>query len=124
MKATILTSVFVALFSAANLNAKDVKTYTNNESGEFGTKKEYVSVDKETLKPTTKEFYYYDVNGRIVEKTVSKWSDEKGWENIGLYEYQYNENGNVANVIYTERADQSDKTYFLVHQYDENNEFK
>lgn len=39
MKATILTSVFVALFFSANLNANNVKTYSNIESGESGTKK-------------------------------------------------------------------------------------
>ena len=127
MKAIFLTTVLSALSFSANMNADNVKTYSNIESGEFGTKKEYVSVESKTSKPLKKEFYHYDADGRIQEKTISKWSDEKGWENAGKYEYQYNETGKVANVIYTEwnkkDGNWSDKAYFLVHVYDENNEF-
>lgn len=127
MKAIFLTSVLVALFFSANLNANNVKTYSNEQSGEFGIKKEYISVEKETLKPLKKEYYQYDTTGRLLEKTVSKWSYEKGWENTGRYEYQYNETGKVANVIYTEWNKQSndwaEKACFLVHVYDDNNEF-
>jgi len=127
MKATLLTSVFVALFFSANLNANNVKTYSNIESGEFGTKKEFVSVKSETLEPLKKENYCYDTTGRLSEKTISKWSYEKGWENVGRYEYRYNETGNVASVIYTEwnkvDNDWASKEYFLVHVYNENDEF-
>lgn len=90
-------------------------------------KKEFVSVESKTLEPLKKESYNYDVTGRLTEKTISKWSYEKGWENTGRYEYQYNETGNVANVIYTEwnkqDNDWASKEYFLVHVYNENNEF-
>jgi len=127
MKATILTSVFAALVFSANLSAKNVKTYINAESGEFGSKKEYVSLDNETSKPLTKEYYYYDVDGKIIEKTVSKWNDKSGWVNCGKYEYQYGEGNKVANITFTEwdkkKNSWSDKSDFLVHLYDDNNEF-
>jgi len=127
MKAIFLTTVLSAFFFSANLNANNVKTYNNVETGEFGTKKEFISVESETLKPLKREYYFYNPEGRIVEKTISSWSDQKGWVNAGRYEYQYNETGKVANVIFTEwnkkDANWSEKAYFLVHVYDENNEF-
>ena len=127
MKATFLTSVFAALVLTTNVNAKNVKVYSNNESNENGTLKEFVTLDNETSKPLTKDFYEYDVNGNIQEKTTSEWKDEKGWVNSRKYEYKYGKAGKVASVTYTKWDEKvnnwSDSSDVLVHIYDENDEF-
>ncbi len=123
MKATFLTSVLVALSFTANVNANNVNTYSNIEATESGTKKEYISVNKESLKPLTKSFYNYDSDGRILEKTFSKWSYEKGWEVTGRYEYIYNDVSKVASIIYTDTNGTDAKERLLVYLYDENDEF-
>jgi hypothetical protein len=127
MKATILTSVFAVLVSTMNLSARNVMTYSNVESGEFGVKKEYVSINKETSKPESKEYYHYDQNGNIVEKTVSIWNDNTGWENFATYSYQYGDANKVAYVAYTkwdkDNARWSDKSDITVHIYNDKDEF-
>lgn len=126
MKATILTSVFAVLVSVTNLNAKNVKVYSNVESNEEGAKKEMVMLDSKTSAPVSQNVYVYDANGNIVEKTVNKWSDEKGWAAAGKYEYVYNEQGKVANLTYTKWNNKSDdwarESQLFVHVYDDNNE--
>lgn len=127
MKAIFLTSVFAALILSTNVDAKNVKTYINMDSNEFGVKKEYISIDIETSKPLTKEFYDYDSNNNIIEKTISKWDEKTGWKNCGKYEYNYFENGKVANITFTEWDNQksiwSEKSNFLIHLYNENGDF-
>jgi hypothetical protein len=127
MKATILTSVFAVLVSITNLSARNVMTYSNVESGEFGVKKEYVSINKETSKPESKEYYHNDQNGNIVEKTVSVWNDNAGWENFATYSYQYGDANKVAYVAYTkwdkDNARWSDKSDITVHIYNDKDEF-
>lgn len=127
MKATILISVFASLIFSVNINAKNVKTYVNIEDRKSSLEKEYISLDKETLKPILKEYYLYDYAGNIQEKMVSKWSDRRGWINYFKYAYSYLENGKVANVTFTEWDTQkntwSDKSDFLIHLYDDNGEF-
>lgn len=126
MKTTILTSVFAVLVSVANLSARNVTTYSNVEVTSSGTNKEYVSIDNETSKPVTKELYDYGIDGKLEVKKISKWDDSKGWVNSSKYEYQYNEVGKVSNVIYTKWNEKtnswSDKSEFLVHIYNENDE--
>lgn len=127
MKATILTSVFAVLVSTMNLSARNVMTYSNVENGEFGVKKEYVSINKETSKPESKEYYHYDQNGNIVEKTISIWNDNTGWENLATYAYQYGNANKVAYVAYTkwdkDNARWSEKSDITVHIYDDKDEF-
>lgn len=127
MKATILISVFASLIFSVNINAKNVKTYVNIEDRKSSLEKEYISLDKETLKPILKEYYLYDYAGNIQEKIVSKWSDRGGWINYFKYAYSYLENGKVANVTFTEwntpKNTWSDKSDFLIHLYDDNSEF-
>ncbi|WP_029903339.1 DUF3836 domain-containing protein [Prevotella sp. 10(H)] len=127
MNAAILTSVFAVLVSVTNLSAKNVITYSNVESNESGTKKEYVTLDKETAKPLSKEFYHYDEKGNVLEKTTSTWNNEKGWVNSSNYTYIYGENDMLSYVAYTKwdnkAEDWSNKSDILVHVYDENNNF-
>lgn len=127
MKTTILISVFAALVLSVNINAKNVKTYVNIEDRKSNLEKEYISLDKETLKPVVKEYYLYDSAGNIQEKIVSKWSDKSGWTNRFKYAYNYQENGRVANITFTEwnakKSRWSDKSDFLIHLYDDNGEF-
>lgn len=127
MKTIVVTSVFAALVFSASVCAKNVKTYINMESNESGTKKEYVSLDAETQKPLNKEYYNYDSNGNIKEKTISKWNDKSGWVNHSKYEYSYLENGKMANISYTEwngkKDAWADKFDLLIHFYDDNGEF-
>lgn len=126
MKITIITSVFAILVSTMNLSAKNRITYTNVESDESGVKKEYVTIDKATSKPESKEYYSYNKDGNIVEKTVSMWNNEKGWVEMAKYEYQYENTNKVSSLTYTEWNKETngwaDKSYFIAHIYDENND--
>lgn len=130
MKATILTTVFAALVLSINVNAQEIKTYSNVESTDSGTTKEYISVDSETLAPLTKEIYSYDAEGKIIEKVISKWSDSDAeWANTSKYEYTYGSSDSelVAHVAYTKWSKSSnawsDESEFMVNIYDENNNF-
>lgn len=126
MKAIILTSVFAVLTFTADLNARNVKTYSNEEQTALGVNKEYISVDKKSLKPENKENYVYDADGRILEKTVSKWVDGAGWVNVGKTEYNYGEGGQVSYAAYTKwdnnTEDWSTKSDCQVNVYGSNNE--
>lgn len=127
MKTIILTSVFVVLASTMNINARNVRTYSNVESGEFGVKKEYVSINKETSKPESKEYYHYDKNGNILEKTISIWTNNVGWVNSVRYTYQYGDANKVAYVAYTkwdnDNARWSEKSDITVQIYNDKDEF-
>lgn len=124
MKTTILTSVFAVLVSITSLNAKNVTTYSNVEMSSSVIKKEYVSLDKSTSTPLTKDVYFYDNKGKLESKNIALWSSEKGWVNAAKYEYQYTDNGKVSNVTYTKwdkgTNSWSDKAEFLAHIYDDN----
>lgn len=126
MKAILLTPVFAVLLSVVNVSAKNVKTYSNVETNETGTKKEYVSLDGKTSNPLTKELYDYSIDGKLDMKKISKWDENKGWINNAKYEYQYNEVGKISYVIYTKWNEKtnawSDKSDFLAHIYNENDE--
>ncbi|GAB6123188.1 hypothetical protein JCM30204_43380 [Dysgonomonas termitidis] len=110
-----------------NLGARNIITYSNVESGEFGVKKEYVSINKETSKPESKGYYHYDRKGNIVEKTVSIWNDEKGWENLVTYTYQYGDANKVTYITCTrwdkDNARWSEKSDVTVHIYNDKDEF-
>ncbi|MFV0419480.1 MAG: DUF3836 domain-containing protein [Dysgonomonas sp.] len=127
MKAIVVASVLAALVFSASISAKNVKTYINMESNGSGIKKEYVSLDVETHKPLTREYYNYDSDGNITIKTVSKWNDKLGWVNYNKYEYNYLENGKIANISYTEWNGKknmwADKSDLLIHFYNDNGEF-
>lgn len=127
MKATILTSVFAVLVSVSSLNAKDVKTYNNVESGEAGVKKEYIILDEATSTPISKDYYHYDTNGFIKERIVSVWDSNTGWVNSRKFEYEYNGANKVASIIYTEwdkkKGGWAEQSHVSVNVYNENNEY-
>lgn len=130
MKATILTTLFAAFVLSINVNAQDVKTYSNVESNELGISKEFISVDSETLSPLTKEFYSYDAEGKIVEKVVSKWGgSDAGWINTSKYEYAYGDaNSDLVTLVAYTKWDKSNKNWskdseFLVNIYDEDSNY-
>lgn len=130
MKATILTTVFAAFVLSINVNAQEVKTYSNVETTELGTLKEYISVDSETLAPLAKEIYSYDAEGKIVEKVISKWNGSKlSWENVSKYEYTYgNADSDIVTLVAYTKWNKSNKVWsdeseFMVNVYDENNNF-
>lgn len=104
MKARILTSILVVVFSVTCLFAANPKNniYTNTETTEMGSVKEYTFCDKETLKPLKKTVYQYDATGATVQKTTYKWDESFGWAALQKYSYEYNENGKIVNLIYTE----------------------
>ena len=126
MKTTIITSVFAMLVSTMNLSAKNVITYSNVENNESGVKKEYVTINKETSKPESKGCYLYDRKGNITGKTISVWNGGKGWVNTAKYEYQYTSANKVSGLTYTEwnkeTGNWADKSSFIAHIYDENDE--
>lgn len=100
MKTIFLTSVFAVLLSTTNLNAKEIKTYSNVETNESGTLKEYVRLKEKTLIPKERICYFYNKKGDILMRTFSTWKNDKGWINCSKYEYKYSETGKVESVSY------------------------
>jgi hypothetical protein len=119
-----MIAVFVSTMS---LNAKNVKTYSNVERNEMGTKKEYITLDDATSYPLMKEYYHYDANGNILQKTVSAWDSNTGWVARASSLYQYGETGKIVSIVYTKWNNKSEsragKSDIIIYLYDENNEF-
>ena len=103
MKARILTSVLVAVFTVSTVLAGNPKTkiYNNTEYKNNGYTKEYIAVDSE-LKPKDKTVYEYTNSDLMLEKAIYKWDSEKGWVSLQKYTYTYNEEGELANLVYAE----------------------
>jgi hypothetical protein len=127
MKAIILTSVLVALFSFSNIyavNSTD-KVYSNIESNEFGCVKEFITVDSETSIAKSKVVYVYDVDGILQTKVLYRWSNTAGWVGIQKYEYKFSCK-KVVTMIYTEWDKNIDtwsaKAEYLTHIYNINGE--
>ncbi|MDR3060115.1 MAG: DUF3836 domain-containing protein [Prevotella sp.] len=126
MKAIILASVFASLVFAVNLNARNVKVYSNVVNSESGVKKEYVAVDNETLEPVTKKNYVYASDGRILERSVDEWSETDGWRNVNKHVYIYGDTDKVTHITYTKWNKQAnawaDKSGCLIYIYDKDDE--
>lgn len=103
MKARILTSVLVAVFAVSTVFAGNPKTnvYKNTEYRDNGYAKEYITVDNE-MKPSIKTVYDYTDNDNLLEKSVYKWDSKKGWVSLQKYTYEYDEKGEVINLVYAE----------------------
>ncbi|MDH6308973.1 hypothetical protein M2451_001569 [Dysgonomonas sp. PFB1-18] len=126
MKAIILTSVFAALTFTADLNARNVKTYINEEQTALGLNKEYISVDKNSQRPETRTNYMYDADGRMTKKTISRWIDEAGWVSVSKIEYNYGEGDLVSYATHTKwdknTENWSTKSDCQINIYGSNNE--
>jgi len=129
MKTKIFITVIVAFLSVANIYAgnPDVIVYTNEETTEQGCVKEYTTVEKETLKPVSKTVYQYDSDNKIQRKIFYGWNEEQGWESIQKYDYEYNLNGQIITLVYTEWDEQlktwSAQSEQLIHVYDLDGKF-
>lgn len=103
MKARVLTSVLVAVFTVSTALAGNPKTkvYSNTEYKDNGYTKEYIAVNNE-LRPEKKTVYEYANGDYMLEKATYKWDSEKGWVSMQKYTYRYNEKGELINQIYAE----------------------
>lgn len=113
MKTNIFLSLLVvAMLSTFSLSAAnpDKKVYQNIETTESGSIKEMISL-KSNNSPDCKTIYYYGAKGELQKKVMYKWSN-KGWVNYKKYDYEYNADGLVANLFYTEW----DKNWIHGHQ--------
>lgn len=124
MKARILISVLVVIFSVSLIYAGNPKitTYTNIETTEGGTIKEYTFLDSKTLKPMKRAVYKYDATNIVQEKVTYNWSNNYGWVEAQKYEYQYNNDNQLANIVY-KLWDRNQKTWsndskYIAHKYD------
>lgn len=84
-------SVFILSVSIYASNPETI-VFTNIENTENGCVKEYLFCDKETNAPQSKAVYFYDVEGRMLEKTMYEWDSLKGWVGVKKFEYNYDEN--------------------------------
>lgn len=130
MKARILTSVLALVVSfgslcAGNYNSNQ-KVYTNHEISESSTVKEYTFVDSETLQPETKSVYNYTSDGVLTGRVIYTWKAKEGWIAIQKYDYEYNMNGKLFNMIYTKWDNElnawSTKSHYSYHNYDASGE--
>lgn len=124
MKAAVLTSLFIAFLFVSNISAQrqGSKVLANIETTEAGVIKEFVEVDKETLKPFVKTTYQYDANNNIQAKICCNWDEVSGWVNEKKYEYEYNRAGKIKNLVYTEWDEKqqawSNQSERFLHVYD------
>lgn len=102
MKAIILTSIIAVFLSVSGLQAGNpTRVYNNVIENENGTIKEYTVVDTETSTVLNKSVYKYNADGLLLQKTEYKWDEKRGWSGQKKYEYEYNNNNTVANIVYT-----------------------
>lgn len=90
MKTRIVTLLVIGFFTCMSIAAKDpvITTYSNTETTEFGTMKEFTSFNVETQEPEKRTVYNYDFDGNITEKTIYVWGGKNnGW--IGAQRLQY-----------------------------------
>ena len=130
MKTKIFLSLLaVAVLSTATLSATNPnkKIYQNIESTEFGTTKELISFKEDSGEPAAKAIYYYGTEGKLQKKVMYIWSDANGWESYNKYDYEYNNNGRISNMIYTAWDKKLDvwspKSLKLIYVYDNNGKF-
>lgn len=90
MKTRIVTLLVIGFFTCMSIVAKDpvITTYSNTETTEFGTMKEFTSFNVESQEPEKRTVYNYDFDGNITEKTIYVWGGKNnGW--IGAQRLQY-----------------------------------
>lgn len=128
MKAIFLTSILVAFFLFTNVSAgnpKD-KIYSNIETNNYGTIKEYTTISHATAKATNKAVYIYDTNGILQERALYSWDETQGWLGICKYEYEYHSH-KLTNIIYTkwdnDIATWSSMAEHLIHIYNTEGKF-
>ncbi|MBK5720494.1 hypothetical protein JGH11_06385 [Dysgonomonas sp. Marseille-P4677] len=123
MKAIVLTSVLTILLSVSGLYANEPQNtiLCNQETSEFGLKKECISLDKATSNPVGRTIYTYNTAGELQEKVCYVWDRSIGWTGLQKYEYEYNEKGQVTNLIHTAwnptLASWSSKSQHILHIY-------
>ena len=129
MKTNIFLSLLVvAMLYTFSLNAAnpDKKVFQNIKTTESGSIKELISFN-DNDSPECKTIYYYGTKGELQKKVLYKWSGSKGWINYKKYEYDYNADGLVANLFYTEWDKKLDtwspKSIQFIHVYDDNGKF-
>ncbi len=129
MKANIVTSILIAFLSIVNISAVEAttKVYTNAEVTEFGSIKEFTSYNPETSQAISKSVYQYDMKGNIQTKVLYKWDSNVGWIGTQKYDYNYNNDKQIVNLIYTEWDNNlntwSTKSKQLVHVYSTEGDF-
>lgn len=103
MKATILTSLFIACLSVASVFAQgtEKKILTNIETTETGSIKELTFLNDETSQAEKKTAYHYDLEDKLMMKVDYKWSGRDGWTPLQKYEYEYNLDGQSSGVTLT-----------------------
>ena len=124
MKSVFLTSILaiLSLTSVVASNPKK-KIFSNIENHNYGCTKEYVIADK-NLKPDERAVFECDTKGKLLTRVFYKWDTKAGlWITIHKHDYNYNENGRVANVAYTrwdnKQQTWSSKSQHSLHSYDE-----
>ena len=129
MKVNIVTSILIAFLSIVNISAVESRTkvYTNAEVTEFGSIKEFTSYNPETSQAISKSVYQYDMKGNIQTKVLYKWDSNVGWIGTQKYDYNYNNDKQIVNLIYTEWDNNlntwSTKSKQLVHVYSTEGDF-
>jgi len=130
MKTNIFLSLLVVAFLATvNVNATDPnkKMYHNVETTESGSIKEVITFKENNTDPELKTVYYYGLAEELQKKVMYKWSHSKGWISYKKYDYEYNAEGLVSNLFYTEWDKKLDtwssKSTQFMHVYDDNGKF-
>lgn len=94
MKAKKILSLLAIMFLSASVyanNGRSTIVYSNIDNCATGCVKEFMTCDKDTNKPLMKNVYVYDSNGRMLEKTIYKWTDNTGWVGVQKLEYSYDQ---------------------------------
>lgn len=123
MKSIFLTSI-LAVLSLTSVVAGNPKKriFSNIENHNNGCTKEYVIADK-NLKPDERAVFECDTKGKLLTRIFYKWDAKAGlWTTMHKHDYDYNDNGRVANVVYTRWDNKqqawSSKSQHSLHVYD------
>lgn len=120
MRTIVLTTIFALFLSSISVSSATPKLrYSNIETTENGTIKEYVTYDNLQSKAVEKTVYVFDNNENLVDRTVYKWNDNSGWIAMQKHNYSYNNEGRVAYFTFTKwNQDRNAKSEMFAHIYD------
>lgn len=120
MRTILLTSIFALFLSSINISASTQKLkYSNIQTTENGTIKEYVTYDNLQSKAVDKTVYIFDKDENLLDRTVYKWDDNAGWVKMQKHNYSYDNEGKITYFTFSKWDNkQNIESKEFTHLYD------
>jgi hypothetical protein len=101
MNITTLISAVLSLLLSVNIMAQNRETIVYSNSDEKSNLKEYTILDKNSSEVLSKISFQFDKKGLPTYKTSYTWNSDKGWILSKKYEYLYNDNNQLTDIVFT-----------------------